>query len=497
MSEPAPLLDLRDLTKRFGATHALNGVSFRIEPSRFHALVGENGAGKSTLIKCLMGVIGPDRGSFALDGRPYQPQDPLHAAAQGVAAVYQEPSVAPDLSVAENLLLGRLPARSGFIRASAVLEEARHLMDRFGVDLRADMPASELSASQRVMMGLVRALSSEPRLLICDEPTAHFSPEQARHLFRLLRPFCAAGNAVLFISHRLEEVLEQSDEITVLRDGELVETLPARGLSERELIRRMVGRYQENLYPRLDPPGERTRLELRDFAYPGAHEKVSLSVRAGEIVGLYGLVGAGRTELLRAVFGDLAKSAGEIVLDGAVQVSLRPDEAVGAGLAIVTEDRRRDGLAEDLPIGENTSLPALNRLSLRGFIRRRREREETLASLSRYGVKYRDLSDSVRTLSGGNQQKVVLAKWGMNAPRIYLLDEPTVGVDIGAKEAIYLHIRDLARQGAAILLVSSYLPEVMGMSHRILVLRQTAIVGEVDPSKVTEHELVELASGVS
>jgi ABC-type sugar transport system ATPase subunit len=491
------LLENNELTKRFGATLALDGVSFKVEASRFHSLVGENGAGKSTLIKSLMGVFAPDHGAFALDGRPYVARDPLDATRQGIAAIYQEPAVAPELSVAENILMGNLPTQSGMVRGGKVISAAQDMIDKLGVDLRADLPASEISASQRVLLGLVRALSSNPRLLICDEPTAHFSPEQADHLFALLKNFLNEGNAILYVSHRLEEVLEQSDDITVLRDGKHVETLSAEGLTERELIRRMVGRYQENLYPVLNAPGAKPRLEVRDFTHTGSNAAVNLSVAEGEVLGLYGLVGAGRSDLLRGVFGDLTRTSGEILLDGAKTPGERPDKSVKAGLAIITEDRRKDGLSEDRPIVDNTSLPALPWLSRLGFVRRRLEHRNAQASLEKYGVKYADMNDPVRSLSGGNQQKVVLAKWGMNHPRVYLLDEPTVGVDIGAKEAIYNHIRDLAADGAAVVLVSSYLPEVMGMSHRILVVRNGAVVGEAIPENTSEQELVEMASGVS
>ena len=287
------------------------------------------------------------------------------------------------------------------------------------------------------------------------------------------------------------------DDITVLRDGKHVETLSAEGLTERELIRRMVGRYQENLYPVLNAPGAKPRLEVRDFTHTGSNAAVNLSVAEGEVLGLYGLVGAGRSDLLRGVFGDLTRTSGEILLDGAKTPGERPDKSVKAGLAIITEDRRKDGLSEDRPIVDNTSLPALPWLSRLGFVRRRLEHRNAQASLEKYGVKYADMNDPVRSLSGGNQQKVVLAKWGMNHPRVYLLDEPTVGVDIGAKEAIYNHIRDLAADGAAVVLVSSYLPEVMGMSHRILVVRNGAVVGEAIPENTSEQELVEMASGVS
>ena len=489
-----PLLKIVSLSKAFGATQALKDVSFEVKPSSFHSLVGENGAGKSTLINCLMGNVVPDEGNFELLGTPYMAEGPLEANEHGIAAVYQEPSVAGELTVAENLLMGSLPTQSGMVNRKLTNSKAQSLIDNFGIDLDAKIIAEEISASHRVLLGLVRALSDKPKLLICDEPTAHFSPDQAETLFALLRNFIDQGNSVLYISHRLEEVLEQSDQITILRDGQHVETVPAKGLNERELIKRMVGRYQENLYPQLSPPKDIPRLEIKTVNGDG---NLNITVNRGEIVGIYGLVGAGRTDFLRSVFGDLGRQSLEVKIDGKNLVADRPDLAISDGLAIIPEDRRNDGLSSDRPIVDNTSLAALGSFVSRGLVNRKAERKTVRNSLEKYGVKYNRMGDFIDSLSGGNQQKVVFAKWALTDPKVYLLDEPTVGVDIGAKEAIYNHIKELAEQGVAILLVSSYLPEVIGMSHRVLVMRDGDLVEDNKTQINSEHKYVEMASGVT
>jgi rhamnose transport system ATP-binding protein len=494
--EPAPLLAVASVAKSFGAVAAVRDVSFPLYAGEIHALVGENGAGKSTIVKMLAGVHRPDAGGIELDGRPLQLATPADAIAEGIAVIYQEPTLFPDLSVAENIVMGRQPRRSlGRVdhRAASVL--AASLFARLGVAVDPDRPARGLSIADQQIVEIAKALSREARVIVMDEPTAALSGVEVERLFAVARSLRDGGAAVLFISHRFEEITALCDRVTIMRDGRHVSTDPLDAVTVDEIVRRMVGRPLDTLFPKRDVPVGDVVLEVDGISREGVFRDVSFQVRAGEIVALAGLVGAGRSEVVQAVFGVDPRDGGEVRVGGSVLRAGSPGAAMAAGVALVPEDRRQQGLVLQASIERNVTSTRWRRLARFGLLFGGAERRSAAEWTARLQTKYARLDDPVARLSGGNQQKVVLAKWLSTEPRVLIVDEPTRGIDVGTKAEVHRLLSDLAADGVAIIMVSSELPEVLGMADRVLVMREGHLVAEIPRRDATEETVMFAATG--
>jgi rhamnose transport system ATP-binding protein len=493
---PAPVLALRDISKSFGAVRALRAVSLELFPGEVHALAGENGAGKSTLIKTLAGVHRPDAGQVFLDGEPVVFHGPADARDAGIAVIYQEPTLFPDLSIAENIFMGRRPRRSlGRIDHKATHAATLALMKRLGVELDPERPARGLSIADQQIVEIAKALSFDARVLIMDEPTAALTGSEVARLFGVVSTLREQGSAVLFISHRLEEIFRICRRVTTLRDGALISSEPLDGMTEDDLVRRMVGRDLDELYPKQDVRAGEVALSVRRLTREGVFTDVSFDVRRGEIVGLAGLVGAGRTEVARAVFGVDRWDAGAVEVDGRPLTKGAPSLAMAAGLALVPEDRRAQGLVMGMSIERNIGLTGLRTTVRAGLMDRGAERSRSLDWAVRLQVKYARLADTVSTLSGGNQQKVVLAKWLATGPKVLIVDEPTRGIDVGTKAEVHRLLSELAADGVAVLMISSDLPEVLGMADRVLVMHEGRLTAEIPRAEATEESVMAAATG--
>jgi rhamnose transport system ATP-binding protein len=493
------LLQLTGISKSFGGVRALKGVSFDLRAGEVHALVGENGAGKSTLIKVITGAHPPDEGTLEVQGRPITDNDPGRARALGIAAIYQQPALFPDLTVAENIALGLEPPGAWRrIRWGERRARAERLLQRIGAAISPDTEVRRLTMPEQQLVEIARSLGADARVLILDEPTASLSDQEVENLFRVIRELKEHGVGMIYISHRLEELPQIADRVTALRDGTLVGTYTMNEVSRAGLIRMMVGRELSAVSPKIEVPRGDVVLEVRDLGCraSGVHG-VSLSVRAGEILGLAGLVGAGRTELARVLFGLTPADAGEIRLRGRPVTMDSPARAVQLGIAYVPEDRRRHGVILDMPVSANATLAVLRQVSALGFLNFGREHDLAAGFVSRLGIKTPSVETPVGNLSGGNQQKVALARWLAAKPTVLILDEPTQGVDVGAKAEIHRLMCELAGQGLAILMISSELPEVLGMSDRIAVLHGGTVVGILDRAAATQEMVLELALGHS
>ncbi len=496
----APVLEAREISKRFPGVVALERVSLDVFPGEILAVVGENGAGKSTLMKILSGALQPDEGAIFLDGRPVRFVNPRQALAHGIGIIYQELSVIDALSVGENVFLGRLPERAGMpgtVDWPRLWRASAEVLQRVGAPFDPRTPVRELSVAQKQLVEIARALSQDVRVLILDEPTSSLSLQETERLFEILRGLRAQGVAIIYISHRLEEVFALADRVTVLRDGRVVGTLPISEATREGLIRMMVGRDLSAYYREVRSSPGAARLEVRNLARSGVLHGVSLTVRAGEIVGLAGLVGSGRTELARCLFGVDPVDAGEILIDGNPVTINNPQDAVRHGIVLVPEDRKLQGLVLILSVRENIALPVLHRLARFGFPSHRRERELAQSFVERLRIRTPSLEQRVLNLSGGNQQKVVLARALATQPKVLILDEPTRGIDVGAKAEVHALIAELAEAGMAILLISSELPEVLSMSHRVLVMSGGRIVAEFPREEATEERVLAAATGHS
>ncbi|NIH81441.1 sugar ABC transporter ATP-binding protein [Amycolatopsis viridis] len=491
-----PLLEVRGVTKSFGAVAAVQGVSFPLHAGEAHALVGENGAGKSTIVKMLAGVHRPDTGSLLVDGQPVEFSSPADAKAAGIAVIYQEPTLFPDLTVEENIVMGRHPRkRLGMIDRGSIRAEAEKLFARLGVRIDPGRPARGLSIADQQIVEIAKALSADARVLIMDEPTAALSLVEVERLFSVARTLRDEGAAIMFISHRFEEITELCQRVTIMRDGRHVSTDPLDQLTVDEMVRRMVGRELDALFPKQDvEPGE-VVLEVDGLTREGVFRDISFSVRAGEIVAFAGLVGSGRSEVVQAVFGVDERDAGTVKLHGRKLKPGSPRAAMAAGMALVPEDRRQQGLVMDLSIERNVTLPRSGALAKLGFLFGGGERREALRWTERLQTKYGRLTDLVGTLSGGNQQKVVLAKWLSMAPSVLIVDEPTRGIDVGTKAEVHRLMSSLAADGVAVIMVSSELPEVLGMADRVLVMREGRIVAEIPGAQASEDSVMFAAMG--
>lgn len=491
------VLSLTGISKAFGGVQALREVSFELRAGEVHGLIGENGAGKSTLIKIITGAHAPDGGTIAIDGIVVDHHDPQGAKARGIAAIYQQPALFPDLTVAENIALGLEPPQGWrIVNWRQRRQQARALLDRVGATISVDREVRELTMPEQQLVEIARALGANARVLIMDEPTASLSDREVEHLFRVIRELRASGVGIIYVSHRLEELEEIADRVTVLRDGRWIETKSMETVQRAELIRLMVGRELSTVFPKRAVPIGDVRLQLNNVTcHASETQAVSLEVRAGEIFGLAGLVGAGRTELARVLFGLTPADAGVISLDGTNVTITSPEAAVTLGLAYVPEDRRRHGVILELPVAANSTLAILRTLSRWHGLDFSGEAALADEYVRRLGVKTASLATPVGHLSGGNQQKVALARWLAAKPRVLILDEPTQGIDVGAKSDIHRLMCDLAEQGLAILMISSELPEILGMSDRIGVMHAGRLVTVLDRPDATPELVLSYALG--
>jgi ribose transport system ATP-binding protein len=500
MQETVKTLPLRldGITKRFGATRALSDVSFDLYPGEVHALMGENGAGKSTLMKILAGDIRRDSGRILLDGREVEIHSPRDATALGIAVIHQELNVVPTMTVAENLALAREPrTRFGRLDRRAMLRSARQKLERIGADIDPGTEFGRLSVGLQQMVEIARAISENARILVLDEPTAALSRAETNELFTIIRELRAQGWGLIYISHRMEEVWKLADRITVLRDGKHVGTKEKNEIRQADVVRMMVGRDIGELYRRDDRrPGEPV-LEVDALTDGAGIGPASLTVHAGEVVCLAGLIGAGRTELARLIFGADVPRGGSVRLHGREGTATRPRRAIDAGIAMLPESRKDQALFLDMTVQDNIAISALDRNSTAGVLHHRNIRKVVTDQTHRLGIRLSALPLPVRQLSGGNQQKVILARWLLTAASVIILDEPTRGVDIGAKSEIYEVVNELARQGRAVLVISSDLPEAIGISDRILVLRSGRIVHELNSRTASEEEVMFHATGTN
>jgi ABC-type sugar transport system ATPase subunit len=494
---PPPAVRFDAVCKRFPGVTALDGVSFGVAAGSCHALCGENGAGKSTLGKILAGVQAPDGGRIFVEGREVHFASPREALDAGVAMVHQELAFCPNLTVAENLCLGRLPARGLLVQRAELRRRARSMLADIGVSLEVDRLAGSLTIGQRQMMQIASAVSTGARVIVFDEPTSSLSEHEAAQLFHLLGRLRGQGVTCLYVSHRMPEIFRLCDTVTVLRDGQHVATCPIASLDEGALVQMMIGRRLEGRVPdhlggELGPE----RLRVEGLSSPGKFADVSFQVRAGEVLGLAGLVGAGRSELAQALFGLDPGARGRIVVDGRPAQIEGPVDAMRLGLGLVPEDRQHQGLVLAMSGAANTTLPTLRRLARLGFVRQAAERRLAAEHFGRLRVRTPGLEFPVAGLSGGNQQKIVLAKWLAARCHVLMMDEPTRGVDVGAKAEIHALIDQLALEGNAVLLISSELPELLSLSTRILVLRAGRVAGEVRRQEASEESVLRLMAGV-
>jgi rhamnose transport system ATP-binding protein len=491
------LLKLTDISKSYQGLQALRGVSFDLARGEVHALVGENGAGKSTLIKTITGAVVPDRGTIEVSGVPLELNDPARSRELGIRAIYQQPALFPDLSVTENIALGLEPEGAWRrIRWGRRRSQARALLARIGARIDPETEVRRLTMPEQQLVEIARAIGADARILIMDEPTASLSEQEVENLFRVIRELRADGVGIIYISHRLEELPQVADRVTALRDGALVGTHPMSRVDRAELIRMMVGREISAGFPKRPVERGATRLEVRGLSSRAEGIRdVSFDVRAGEILGLAGLIGAGRTEAARLLFGLAPKDAGEVRLDGRPIDVRSPADAVAHGIAYVPEDRRRHGVILEMSVADNATLAVLRRISMWGWLDFGKEAALAAEYVDRLGVKTPSIAAAVGSLSGGNQQKVALARWLATAPKILILDEPTQGIDVGAKAEIHKLMGDLAARGLAIVMISSELPEILGMSDRIAVMHAGRVVGVVDRAAATQESILALALG--
>lgn len=491
-------LEVRDIAKRFGAVAALDSVSLTLRRGRVHTLLGENGAGKSTLMKILAGLYAPDRGTLLFDGRPVTIRNPAHARALGIATVFQELSLSNNMTVAENIYANHEPARCGFIRDGQMVADCRRLLTTLGIDTDPYQQVGALSLAQRQLVEIAKALSFPASVVIMDEPTSSLSDGEAGILFGIIDRLKARGCAVVYISHRMDEIMRVSDDITVLRDGAFIATHQRAQTTIAQLIAQMVGREMKNVFPpRLGAgpdPGAVPLLDVRHLSHPGQFSDISFSVRAGEVLGFFGLVGSGRSDVMKGIFG-VTRCDGDIVMAGKPVAIRSPGQAIAQGIAFVTENRKEEGLVLSHDVNLNLQHIAFQHAG--PLINRRRERQTTREAIRRMRIRVSSPYQRTGTLSGGNQQKIVLAKWLQKKTRVLILDEPTRGVDVGAKYEIYQTVRQLAVNGTAIVFISSELPEVMALSDRLAVMRAKRIVDIYPTANLTPAQVISAATGVA
>lgn len=488
------ILRFDSISKGFPGVQALDGVSFEAHGGSVHALCGENGAGKSTLLKILSGVYQSDAGQMLLDGQPLQFHQPVEALQAGISVIYQELHLVPEMSVAENILLGHLPASGGVLKRNELAAHAKAILDTIGIDISPYRKVGSLSIAQRQMVEIGKALSRDAKVIAFDEPTSSLSSREVETLFRIIGELKAQGRVIFYVSHRMDEIQRICDACTVLRDGKHVETFSTlQGVTSDLIVQRMVGRSIEDIWGYRSRTKGEVVFEAKDILAPGLAGPQTLSIRAGEVVGIFGLVGAGRTELLKALYG-AEKSTGEIKIDGEPVRLSKPLDAIRRGVVLCPEDRKKEGIVPLRSVLENVNLSARRNHSMAGtVINERWERLNATEQVEKLRVRTPKLGQPIMFLSGGNQQKTILGRWLSESVRVLMLDEPTRGIDVGAKREIYDILYTLAETGVAVLFVSSELPEVLGVSDRILVMKEGSLVAELDRSEATEESVLKLA----
>ncbi|MDF1631019.1 sugar ABC transporter ATP-binding protein [Mycoplana sp. MJR14] len=493
-----PAIALEGISKSFPGVHALSEVSLSLYPGSVTALIGENGAGKSTLVKILTGIYQPDGGAIRVDGEEAHFPTASAAARAGVTAIHQETVLFDELSVAENIFLGHAPrTRLGLIDWARMNADARKLLERVGASLDPAIRLRDLGIASKHLVAIARALSIDARVVIMDEPTAALSYKEIHELYELIDRLKADGKAILFISHKFDEIFRIADRYTVFRDGRMVGEGLIAGTTQDDLVRMMVGRDVGQVFPKQEVEIGKPVLTVSGYRHPTEFEDINFELRRGEILGFYGLVGAGRSEFMQSLIGITRPSAGAVRLDDRVLVIRSPAEAIEAGIVYVPEERGRQGAIIGMPIFQNVTLPSLARTSRSGFLRMAEEFRLAREYTSRLDLRAASLDQDVGTLSGGNQQKVVIAKWLATRPKVIILDEPTKGIDIGSKAAVHAFMSELAAQGLSVIMVSSEIPEIMGMSDRVVVMREGRIVGRFERAELSAEKLVRAAAGIS
>lgn len=496
MTIATPLLEMRGISKRFPGVQALQDVSLEMRAGEVHALVGENGAGKSTLMRILVGVHHRDAGEIRLHDKKVEIPSPIHARTLGISIIHQELNQVPALSVAENIFLGREPRRGfGIVDYAAMYDRAGRLLADLGLPIDPHRKVGSLTVAEQQLVEIAKALSVEADLLIMDEPTAALTVEETERLFRFIHDLRARGVGIIYITHRLEEVFRIADRVTVLRDGHYVGTYAVSDVGMDDLIRLMVGRHLTEKFPKEPVPIGAPVLEVRGLAAGGLFENVSFTLHRGEILGIAGLVGSGKTQVAHAVFGAIPLDAGEILLEGRAVMIRSPREAIAHGIGLVTEDRKRLGLVLSMNVRDNITLPVLPELARAGFVNRSREDDLVQEAVQELDMAVASPEQLVRQLSGGTQQKVVVAKWLQTHAKVLLLGEPTRGIDVGAKVEMYRLMVALAGRGVGILMISSELPEILGMSDRILVMHEGRITGVFTREQASQEAILASATG--
>ncbi|WP_312229688.1 sugar ABC transporter ATP-binding protein [Pseudescherichia sp.] len=492
-----PVLEMRSIAKAFGKFYALKGVDLTVWPGEIHALMGENGAGKSTLMKILAGAYTATSGEILIDGQPYSIKGPKDALSAGITLIYQEMQLAPNLTVAENIFLGSELSSGGLVKRKEMVTQAQSVINRLGAQFKASDLVMKLTIAEQQQVEIARALHRKSRVLVMDEPTAALSSRETHRLFELILRLRDEGMAIIYISHRMAEVYELSDRVSVLRDGQYVGSLMRDKLNAAELVRMMVGRPLSDLFnkERDITPGE-TRLNVQNLTDGGKIRPVTLHVRAGEIVGLAGLVGAGRSELAQLIFGVRRATGGVIEIDGEPVVIHSPRTAIDLGIGFLTENRKEQGLFLELAAAENITMATLERDANYGMLDRKKAQAISDDAIQLLQIRVPHAQVRAGGLSGGNQQKLLISRWVAINPRILILDEPTRGVDVGAKSEIYRIMNQMAHKGVAILMISSELPEVVGMSDRVYVMHEGTIAGELQGDDITQENIMTLATGV-
>ncbi|GAA6210102.1 sugar ABC transporter ATP-binding protein [Cognatishimia sp. WU-CL00825] len=493
-----PVLQLDQITKTFPGVKALDGVQLSLYPGQVTALIGENGAGKSTVVKTLTGIYQPDGGQILLEGAGVKFATPQDAADAGVTAIHQETVLFDELTVAENIFIGHAPkTKLGLINKTAMFEQTTKILNDIGAKIDSRVKLKDLSIASRHLVAIARALSVDARVVIMDEPTAALSQTEIEELYELVDTLKAQGKAILFISHKFDEIFRIADRFTVFRDGQFVGEGHIAEVQESDLVKMMVGRAVDQLFPKRHADIGETVLTVEKYCHPTEFEDISFSLRKGEILGFYGLVGAGRSEFMQSLIGITRPSNGTVKLDNEIQVLRSPAAAIEAGIVYVPEDRGKQGAITDMPIFQNVTLPSLSKTSRKGFLQMAEEFALSREYTERLDLRAASLDTNVGALSGGNQQKVVIAKWLATKPKVIILDEPTKGIDIGSKAAVHDFMSELASEGLSVIMVSSEIPEILGMSDRVIVMREGRMVAELEGNEMNPESLVRHAVGIA
>lgn len=487
------LLEMRGIEKSFNTVKVLHGVDFVLRPGTVHALMGENGAGKSTLMKALAGIHKCDKGSMMVKGKEVEITSPKHSQSLGVAMIHQELSPVPEMTVAENIYLGREPEKGLFLDYAQLYKQTEELLASLKVKISPKARVGDLKVADQQVVEIAKAISLNAEIIIMDEPTSAITDKEVENLFHVIRDLKNQQKGIIYISHKMDEIFQIADDITVLRDGRYVNTWQAKDIDNNVLIKNMVGRELTEIFPKTEVPIADTMLEVKNFSVKGQFDDISFRVRKGEIFGIAGLVGAGRTELMHAIFGLSKKEQGEIIFDGEKLDIHNPKDAIKHGIAYVTEDRKDEGLVLEMSVGQNITLPSMKEMSHGLFINSGKENRTIKHQIEQLRIKLNNSRQLVKSLSGGNQQKVVLAKWLIREPRLLILDEPTRGIDVGAKAEIYKIMCEFVSKGNAIIMISSEMPEVMGMADRVLVLSNGKTGGELERTEFGQERIMEMA----